>query len=512
MNESTSSYLALLILLILITSFIVYIHVRAVKKRKDDHTEKERFLSMFGSVIEAQNLGLVIWDKKDIVYINARIIAHLKDAKIDIRDRQQVRKLLENPDSNLLFYDVLRTIKEKANVDEDFTQVWTKEIEKKFIEVTYMRKNCIGLYYNIVTTRDISMEFSVIENKILNELINILSEEISKDNIDLKEIGERIMSMLVYYDLVYIFGIALLGQNNEIYFPYLKNKDKDDRSGLRYGPEKKNFARYVIDKGTRVLIRNTEKTPKLPDGYRVTRMYNREPVIFETRLNYRGHKIFKLYAKPFTNYGVPIIYRNISRGAVIFEKIGEDQFSESTILLFDKISNIITLALSFVDTLQEVQYERKRFFELSIKDYLTGAYSRRFLEQYLEKEMNKSKRTNRPISVVFIDIDKFKEINDKFGHVYGDVVLKTFVEVINRNIRAMDLIARYGGDEFILVFPETDITHAHNVMDRILESLSKEKISISFGIIDATAFDSIEEVYKEVDNRMYGMKRRNEGC
>jgi len=170
------------------------------------------------------------------------------------------------------------------------------------------------------------------------------------------------------------------------------------------------------------------------------------------------------------------------------------------------------LALSFVDTLQEVQYERKRFFELSIKDYLTGAYSRRFLEQYLEKEMNKSKRTNRPISVVFIDIDKFKEINDKFGHVYGDVVLKTFVEVINRNIRAMDLIARYGGDEFILVFPETDITHAHNVMDRILESLSKEKISISFGIIDATAFDSIEEVYKEVDNRMYGMKRRNEGC
>ena len=164
MNESTSSYLALLILLILITSFIVYIHVRAVKKRKDDHTEKERFLSMFGSVIEAQNLGLVIWDKEEIVYINARIIAHLKDAKIDIRDRQQVRKLLENPDSNLLFYDVLRTIKEKANVDEDFTQVWTKEIEKKFIEVTYMRKNCIGLYYNIVTTRDISMEFSVIEN------------------------------------------------------------------------------------------------------------------------------------------------------------------------------------------------------------------------------------------------------------------------------------------------------------------------------------------------------------
>ncbi|HOL03402.1 MAG TPA: sensor domain-containing diguanylate cyclase [Fervidobacterium sp.] len=490
MNESTSSYLALLILLILITSFIIYIHVRVVKKRKDDHTEKERFLSMFGSVIEAQNLGLVIWDKEDIVYINARIIAHLKDAQIDIRDRQQVRKLLENPDSNLLFYDVLGTIKEKANVDEDFTQVWTKEIEKKFIEVTYMRKNCIGLYYNIVTTRDISMEFSVIENKILNELINILSEEISKDNIDLKEIGEKIRTLLVQYSLVDIFAIALLEPNGEIYYPYFKYGDTDDRSGMRYSSERKNFTRYVIDKGMKTLIRDSKKNGELPDGYRV----------------------FTIYDKAFTDYGVPIIYRNISRGAVLFEKTGVDQFSESTISLFDKVASIITLALSFVDTLQEVQYERKRFFELSIKDYLTGAYSRRFLEQYLEKEMNKSKRTNRPISVVFIDIDKFKEINDKFGHVYGDVVLKTFVEVINRNIRAMDLIARYGGDEFILVFPETDITHAHNVMDRILESLSKEKISISFGIIDATAFDSIEEVYKEVDNRMYGMKRRNEGC
>ncbi|MEN6514914.1 MAG: sensor domain-containing diguanylate cyclase [Fervidobacterium sp.] len=489
MNGSTSSYIVLL-LLILVTTFLVYIHVRAVKKRKDEHVEKEKFLSVFGSVIEAQNLGLVIWNADDILYINARIIAHLKDAQIDVRDRQQIRELLENPDSNLLFYDVLKTIKEKENSDEEFTQVWTKEIEKKFIEVTYMRKNCMGMYCNIVTTRDISMEFSTTENRILNELIDILSDEISKDNIDLKEIGEKIRTLLAQYSLVDIFAIALLEPNGEIYYPYFKYDDADDRSGMRYGPERKNFTRYVIDKGMKTLIRDSKNGGELPEGYRV----------------------FTIYDKSFTNYGIPIIYRNISRGTVLFEKVGVDQFSESTISLFDKVANIITLALSFVDTLQEVQYERKRFFELSIKDYLTGAYSRRFLEQYLEKEMNKSKRTNRPVSVVFIDIDKFKEINDKFGHVYGDIVLKTFVEVINRNIRAMDLVARYGGDEFIVVFPETDVTHARNVMDRILESLSKENISISFGIIDATAFESIEDVYKEVDNRMYSMKNRSGGC
>lgn len=488
MDVSVSSYLILLTLL-LVMAFLVYIHVRLIKKRKGESAEKERFLSMFGSVVEAQNLGLVIWSGDDIIYINARIIGHLKDAQIYIRDRQQIRELLENPDRNLLFYDVLRTIKERKNIDEDFMQVWTKEIEKQFIEITYMRRNCYGQYCCILITRDVSMEFSTIEDKILGELIDILSEEISKDNIDLKEIGEKIRTLLVQYNLVDIFGIALLEPNGDTYYPYFKYNDSDDRSGIRYGPERKNFTRYVIDKGIKTLVRNSKDGGELPDGYRV----------------------FTIYDKSFTNYGVPIIYRNISRGAVLFEKVGVDQFSESTILLFDKVANIITLALSFVDTLQEVQYERKRFFELSIKDYLTGAYSRRFLEQYLEKEMNKSRRTNRPVSVVFIDIDKFKEINDKFGHVYGDVVLKTFVEVINKNIRAMDLVARYGGDEFILVFPETDIEHAHSVMDRILESLSKENISISFGIIDATAFDSIEDVYKEVDDRMYNMKKSGNG-
>ncbi|MFN3692438.1 MAG: GGDEF domain-containing protein, partial [Fervidobacterium sp.] len=133
-------------------------------------------------------------------------------------------------------------------------------------------------------------------------------------------------------------------------------------------------------------------------------------------------------------------------------------------------------------------------------------YSRRFLEQFLEKELFKCKRMKSTLSVVFLDLDKFKEINDKYGHVYGDNVLKTLVRAVKNNIRAMDLIARYGGDEFIIVLPSTDVESAKIVVDRIKKELEKEEINISYGIIDASIFDSIEDIYKEVDRKMYEMK------
>ncbi len=218
--------------------------------------------------------------------------------------------------------------------------------------------------------------------------------------------------------------------------------------------------------------------------------------------------MYKIRGELFTIYAVPIAYRSIVRGAVLFEKQGEDQFSDITLNLFDKVVNMITLAFSFLDVLREVDEERRKLFELSIKDYLTGAYSRRFLEQYLEKELFKSKRMKTPLSVVFIDINDFKKINDIYGHVYGDNVLKMFVKIANETIRSMDLIARYGGDEFVIVLPETGVENAQKVIDRIIDRLKEENINISYGIIDASEYGSIDDVYKKVDEKMYEMKKK----
>ncbi|MEN3042856.1 MAG: GGDEF domain-containing protein [Fervidobacterium sp.] len=95
-----------------------------------------------------------------------------------------------------------------------------------------------------------------------------------------------------------------------------------------------------------------------------------------------------------------------------------------------------------------------------------------------------------------------------YGHVYGDNMLKNLVKIVNQTIRAMDVIARYGGDEFVIVLSETDTESAQRVVKRILKNLEKENIKVSYGIIDASQLETIEQVYREVDARMYDMKKK----
>lgn len=478
-------FLIFLTLLVILVIFL-FLYKKKSNELKKKTEELEEFLSMFGLIIDSQEFGVAIWQGNSLVYINSKILEHGAMVDLDLKNREELEDLIEHPEKCLILYDVLKVIKEKRNTEDDYFNSWRKEIGKKYLQITYVRKKISGKMYRMLLTRDVSLEFSSVEKVILSDLIEILSDELSKEEISIYNLGDKIKELLTRYGLVDTLGIAFLQSNGYIYYPYMKYVDNDDRSVMRLGPEVKNLTRYVIDKGIKLHIRNSSLEEKLPDGY----------------------SLLKVRGEIFTIYAVPIIYRSVVRGAVLFEKQGADQFSDSTILLFDKIVDVINLSLYFTDILQEIDNDRKKLFELSIKDYLTGAYSRRFLEQYLEKELFKSKRMGTPLSVIFMDIDKFKEINDTFGHVYGDNVLKTLVKTVNETIRSMDVIARYGGDEFVIVLPETNFENAQKVIERITKNLEKENIRVSYGIIDASNFNTIENIYKEVDTSMYNMKRK----
>jgi len=481
--------LAPFFLLIAILFVLFVINRRKLKEKTESEKSLNEFISGLGIVLEGEKLGIAIWIDNELVYINSILLEHTALAGIEIRDKKELDELFSHPEKYLVFYDMINEIKKQreAKVSE-YSRVWRKEVGQKYFEIKYFRKHLNGKEYVVLTTRDVSNELSNLEVTILAELSEIFSEHFSRETINLYEVGEDIKRILANHGLVDIIGIGILKPTGELYFPYFKYTDEDDRSGFVVKPEEKTLSRYIVDKGLKVHIRNSEKDNSLSDGYDF-------------------YYIRRFTTKVFTIYGVPVSFRGLIKGVILFEKQGEDQFSKSTIAIFDKIAHFISLALRFIEILDELNTERTKLFELSIKDYLTGAYSRRFLEQFLEKELNKCRRTNAKATVVFLDINEFKKINDTYGHVYGDEVLKTLVETICKNIRTMDVVARYGGDEFVLVLPETGVENAERVMKRIVEALKEKNISISYGMLEISEFETIGDVYKEVDKRMYGMKK-----
>ena len=125
---------------------------------------------------------------------------------------------------------------------------------------------------------------------------------------------------------------------------------------------------------------------------------------------------------------------------------------------------------------------------LSITDTMTGCYNRTYMDAQFPNELQRAARYGHPISVLMVDIDHFKEVNDTYGHQAGDQVLKAFVETLCRSIRSgVDWIARYGGEEFILVLPETSFESAQLLAERLRTKISEEIISYKGNEIRITA-------------------------
>ena len=161
---------------------------------------------------------------------------------------------------------------------------------------------------------------------------------------------------------------------------------------------------------------------------------------------------------------------------------------------------------------------------LSVTDSLTGSYNRACISERLPAELKRALRYKRAISVIFCDIDHFKNVNDTFGHSAGDQVLKEFVRKISNSIRTnLDWIGRYGGEEFLIVLPETDITGACFLAERLRKIISEMvtrmngkdiSVTASFGVAGlnhemTNPEDAYKELLNEVDQYLYQAK--NEG-
>ena len=161
----------------------------------------------------------------------------------------------------------------------------------------------------------------------------------------------------------------------------------------------------------------------------------------------------------------------------------------------------------------QVQQERDR----AQRDALTGIPNRAAYDERIVSEIARRNRHNRPLSLAVLDIDKFKGVNDNFGHKAGDKVLKNVAEICVTDVRTSDFMARYGGEEFVLLLPETALDDARIVAEKLRESIAEKRftyngervpITISIGIAEFGPRESADDVFQRADNALYAAKER----
>ena len=149
------------------------------------------------------------------------------------------------------------------------------------------------------------------------------------------------------------------------------------------------------------------------------------------------------------------------------------------------------------------------------EDQLTGAYNRRGLAENFQREISRAERTGNDLSVALIDVDNFKQLNDRYGHLTGDDALKYLVDVIKHNLRPADIVARFGGEEFVLLLPDTPLHEAMDTVQRLQRELTKtffmannDRLVITFsaGVARWHLGEQDIDVIERADQAMYQAK------
>lgn len=177
-------------------------------------------------------------------------------------------------------------------------------------------------------------------------------------------------------------------------------------------------------------------------------------------------------------------------------------------------------------TLEEQLIEARRQMEtLAMRDGLTGLFNRRAIEEFAEAEFEQGARKERPLSIVLLDVDHFKSVNDHYGHKFGDQTLQQVAQLFTEELRKYDHVGRWGGEEFILVLPETRLENAMMVAERLrartaemkmpLENGKEFSVQISLGVAcSAGQFASLPKLIDAADQALYQAKQtgRNRVC
>ncbi|AUD58205.1 MAG: sensor domain-containing diguanylate cyclase [Gammaproteobacteria bacterium] len=178
------------------------------------------------------------------------------------------------------------------------------------------------------------------------------------------------------------------------------------------------------------------------------------------------------------------------------------------------LSLMVTLGILFISNMTLGRYQRK-LEVMASTDKLTGAANRQVFDGYFRQALDKAKLTQSPISILLLDIDHFKKVNDSYGHGIGDLVLKTMTNMLRSALQQQDILCRWGGEEFLILLPGMDLTQAAELAEQIRELIFQREIkvnglhisiTVSIGVAEHQAQEPAEDLIKRADLALYQAK------
>ena len=305
---------------------------------------------------------------------------------------------------------------------------------------------------------------------------------------DMNEVIRHIIKHMVSLLKIESWSLMLVDEEtDDLYFEISIGKDSSKIKNLRFN-KNEGIAGWVVKEKEILIIRDVTKDER-----------------------FTGHVDKKTDFTTKSIVAVPLLIRGEAIGVIELINLEDiNDIDDTKLTILSILANFAAIAISNARNYHQIKL-------LSITDDLTGLYNSRYLHNLLEEEFARCFQKNTPITLIFMDIDYFKRVNDTYGHLAGSAAISEFGDVIKSLLRSGDFGARYGGDEYIMILPETSKKEALKIAQRLRRKVKEKhflvgmgldiKLTASFGLATCPDdADSKDEAIRVADKLMYKIK------
>lgn len=328
----------------------------------------------------------------------------------------------------------------------------------------------------------------MLKEDLLIELLNFSNAITSVLN--LEQLGNLVIEWLKKAFQIKRVSIMLLDKEKNDLFVWATSDKKEELKEVRveFG---EMFAGWVAKEGNPLLVKNVDAE---------------FPFFSKSKLGRYASKSFLI---------APLQIQNKIIGVInITDRQNAEVFSEEDARLLSLVSNMVALQIKRIELSEEVQ-------DFSFIDTLTGLYNHRYFQERLSQEIDRAQRYRRPCSLIILDIDKFRQYNETCGYTVGDRFLTEMAEVLKSNVRKVDVVARFGGEEFAVLLADTNKKQAGWVAEKLREqvasavfvekresSLGMARLTVSAGVAEYNIRNTKEEFIKQVEGALLEAKQK----